>query len=217
MPRLMLLDEAGEVAREYPLDRDETLIGRSGGDVRFADDQSVAPQHAIIRRDADGVRIRDLTPEGGIKGTTWFFIRDAYVLEDADLMLLGSQVIRYRRLTPTEGQGTGVVEAAGSRVPTNDVGVLEQILANGTTRDTCYVPQGGAILIGREHGNWAFPYDPTMSARHAEVRSRPDTGDVVVRDAGSRNGIGIALRAEHALLDGDRLLLGRQLLRIDLQ
>ena len=215
IPRLLLLDEAGHVAREYLLEQDETLIGRSGGDVRFDDDQSVAPQHAIIRRDADGLRIRDLTPGG--KGTTWLFIRETHVLEDGDLLLLGSQVIRYRYLTPHEALATGPVERAGSRVPPNDVAVLEQLRADGRARDICYVPGGRAILIGREHGNWVFPYDPTMSARHAEVRSRVESGDVIIRDLGSRNGVGVALRSEHALSDGDRLLLGRQLLRIDLQ
>lgn len=215
VPRLIVLDEAGKVAREFLLEQHETLIGRSGGDVRFDDDQSVAPQHAIIRRDADGVRIRDLTP--GAKGTTWLFIRETHVLEDADLLLLGSQVIRYRRLTPHEALATGPVERAGSRVPPNDVAVMEQLRADGRARDICYVPGGRAILIGREHGNWVFPYDPTMSARHAEVRSRPENGDVIIRDLGSRNGVGVALRSEQALLDGDRLLLGRQLLRIDLQ
>lgn len=214
IPRLMLLDESGEVAREIPLERDETVIGRSG-DVRFEDDQSVAPEHAIISRGADGIRIRDLTPTG--KGTTWLFIRDTQVLEDGDLILLGSQVIRFRRLSPHDALATGPAEQAGSRLPTPDAAVLEQVLASGKTRDVCYVPEGRAILIGREHGNWVFPYDPTMSARHAEVRSRPESGDVVIRDVGSRNGIGIALRTEHALLDGDRLLLGRQLLRVDLQ
>ena len=214
VPRLTLLDESGAVAREFLLERDETLIGRSDGDVRFDDDQSVAPEHAIIRRDGDGVRIRDLTPG---KGRTWIFIRDAHVLEDGDLILLGSQVIRYRLLTPHEALAMGPVAQAGSRIPPRDVAVLEQVLATGKTRDICYIPEGGAILIGREHGNWVFPYDPTMSARHAEVRSRLDSADVVIRDIGSRNGIGIALRTEHALLDGDRLLLGRQLLRLDLQ
>ncbi len=214
VPRLTLLNESGEVAREFPLDRDETLIGRTGGDVQFADDQSVAPEHAIIRRDASGVRIRDLTPG---RGTTWLFIRDAHVLEDGEMILLGSQVIRYRKLSPEDQNIAGAAEQAGSRVPPSDVAVMEQVLANGKVRDTCYVPEGGAILIGREHGNWVFPYDPTMSARHAEVRSRSESGDVLIRDIGSRNGIGIALRSEHELLDGDRLLLGRQLLRIDLQ
>ena len=139
------------------------------------------------------------------------------VLEDGDLLLMGSQVIRYRRLTPSEAQAATQAHQAGSRVPPNDIAIMEQLLANGRTRDVCFVPEGKAILIGREHGNWVFPYDPTMSARHAEVRSHPESGDVIVRDLASRNGVGVALIAEHALLDGDRLLLGRQLLRIDLQ
>ncbi len=215
VPRLTLLDEHGGVTHEFPLERAETLIGRGAADVSFDEDQSVAREHAIVSRDPAGIRIRDLTPSG--RGFTWIFARDVHVLEDGELILLGSQVIRFRRLTPHDILATGPAEQAGSRVPPADVAVLEQMLANGRTRDICYVPEGRAILIGREHGNWVFPYDPTMSARHAEVRSRPESGDVVIRDVGSRNGVGIALRAEQALSDGDRLLLGKQVLRVDLQ
>lgn len=203
------------MAREIPLERAETVIGRSGADVPFEDDMTMAPKHAIVRRDANGVRISDLTTPGS--GATWFFIRDVHVLKDGEILLLGSQVIRYRNTR--KGSDSPDVSQAGSRVPSEDVAVLEQLLSDGRTRDVCYVPEGRAILIGREHGNWVFPYDQTMSARHAEVRSRPaaEGGEVVIRDLGSRNGVGVAVHAEQALVDGDRLLLGRQLLRVDLQ
>ena len=72
------------------------------------------------------------------------------------------------------------------------------------------------ILIGRDHGDWAFPYDPTMSARHAEIRSVPQRDEYVVRDLGSRNGIGVLVRGERAVRGGERLLFGRKMLRADL-
>lgn len=212
VPKLTVLDESGTASREFPLTRDETVIGRVDADVRFDDDNTVAAEHAVIRRDSDGVRIRDVARGGA----TWFFIRDYHVLEDGDLMLLGSQVIRVRLLNAQAAAPPGPPVRAGSRVPPNDAAVLEQLLADGRTRDQCFVPEGKAILIGREQGNWVFPYDPTMSARHAEVRSRHEPHDLIVRDLASRNGVGIALRTERELHDGDRILLGRQLLRVDL-
>jgi hypothetical protein len=82
-------------------------------------------------------------------------------------------------------------------------------------------------LIGREHGDWVFPYDHTMSARHAEVRPRLERRDELtlveekpdalftVRDMGSRNGVGLLVRGERALHAGERLLVGRKMLRLE--
>src|SRR5947208_3320063 len=70
------------------------------------------------------------------------------------------------------------------------------------------------VTIGREQGDWVFPYDPSMSARHALVRS--EDADFVVVDANSRNGIALAARGEMALRDQSRILVGDKLLRIEI-
>jgi pSer/pThr/pTyr-binding forkhead associated (FHA) protein len=38
----------------------------------------------------------------------------------------------------------------------------------------------------------------------------------VVRDLGSRNGIGVLVRGERVVQGGERLLFGRKMLRVDL-
>ena len=59
-----------------------------------------------------------------------------------------------------------------------------------------------------------FPYDPSMSATHATIRS--EDADFVVIDAGSRNGVAIAARGELTLQHRSRILLGDKLLRVEL-
>ena len=54
-----------------------------------------------------------------------------------------------------------------------------------------------SITIGRDQGDWVFPYDQTMSGKHAEVRS--EDLEFIVLDAGSRNGIAVAVRGEKAV------------------
>ncbi len=68
--------------------------------------------------------------------------------------------------------------------------------------------------IGREQGDWIFPYDPSMSARHALVRS--EDADFVVLDANSRNGVAIAARGDVSLAHDSRILVGDKLLRIEI-
>ena len=70
---------------------------------------------------------------------------------------------------------------------------------------------GLALSIGREQSEWQFPYDASMSGAHAVVRS--EDADFVVVDAGSRNGVAVAVRGERILNDKSRLLIGDQMIR----
>jgi predicted component of type VI protein secretion system len=76
-----------------------------------------------------------------------------------------------------------------------------------------HLSPGRTLRIGREQGDWQFPYDPSMSALHASIRS--EDADFVVADEGSRNGIAIAVRSEYILADKTRLLLGDQMIRTE--
>jgi len=73
---------------------------------------------------------------------------------------------------------------------------------------------GRDVHIGRERGDWVFPYDPSMSAEHATIRS--EDADFVVLDAGSRNGIAIAARGDIPLQHSSRILVGDKLLRVEI-
>jgi len=73
--------------------------------------------------------------------------------------------------------------------------------------------EGTVEVIGRDVGDWTFPYDQTMSGRHADIRELD--GSFVMNDLASRNGIGVAVRGERALKVGQRVLLGDQVLRVE--
>ena len=101
----------------------------------------------------------------------------------------------------------------GSLVPSADVAVLEQLRADGSVRDSFHLSPARTVLIGRESGDWVFPYDQTMSGKHAEVRSQD--AEFFVHDAGSRNGVALGVRGERSLKKGQRVLLGDQVLRVE--
>src|SRR5207245_1301163 len=90
-----------------------------------------------------------------------------------DLLLIGSQVIRFRRLGypgphPPDADAT---RRMGSLIPSADIASLTQLRSDGSARDVIQLSPGRDIVIGREQGDWTFPYDPSMSARHATIRS----------------------------------------------
>ena len=77
-----------------------------------------------------------------------------------------------------------------------------------------HLSPGRTITIGRERGDWIFPYDPSMSGTHAQVRS--EDADFIVQDAGSRNGVAVAVRSDRQLRNGSRVLVGDKLLKVEI-
>ncbi|MEM1418874.1 MAG: FHA domain-containing protein, partial [Myxococcota bacterium] len=67
--------------------------------------------------------------------------------------------------------------------------------------------------IGRSEGDVVLPDDPYLSPRHARIRT--ENGRFHLRDLGSVNGTFQRLRDAVTLEDGDRVLIGQQLLRFE--
>lgn len=210
-PIISLLGESGEPTTTQVMEAGELVIGRSEAELRFPDDPYMSPMHARLDLRDGQLWLRDL----GSRNGTWMFITEPTRLADSDTILVGSQVLRFRRLGypgpyPPEADAT---RRMGSLVPSADVAVLQQLRADGSVRDTLHLSPGRAVAIGRETGDWLFPYDQTMSGLHAEVRS--EGADFFVHDLGSRNGVAIGVRGERPLEAGQRFLLGDQLLRVE--
>lgn len=210
-PRLALLAESGEVVKTYSLDRGEAVIGRGDADIRFENDHYMSPLHARVELRDGQLVLRDL----GSRNGSWMFIEGPTKLTDGDQVLIGSQVLRFRRLGypgphPPEADST---RRMGSLAPVADVAILEQLRADGSVRDVLHLSPGRNVVLGRETGDWLFPYDQTMSGRHAEVRS--EDSEFWVHDAGSRNGVAMNVRGERVLKRDARILLGDQILRVE--
>jgi pSer/pThr/pTyr-binding forkhead associated (FHA) protein len=208
---LTLLDDSGSSLNRFERRSPDTTIGRQDGDIRFPDDVFMSPLHAKISWEHDGLVVRDL----GSRNGTWVFLEAPHRLLDGDLLLIGSQVIRFRRLGypgphPPDADAT---RRMGSLIPSADIASLTQLRSDGSVRDVIQLSPGRDVTIGREQGDWIFPYDPSMSARHAQVRS--EDADFVVVDADSRNGIAIAARGDVPLSHNARILVGDKLLRVE--
>ncbi len=210
-PRIALLGDAAEAMETYTLERGEAVIGRGDADIRFANDHFMSPLHARLEQRDGKLCLRDL----GSRNGTWVFIDEPTRLTDCDLILIGSQIVRFRRLGypgphPPEADST---RRMGSAVPTVDIAVIEQLRADGSVRDTIHLSPGRSVSIGRDEGDWRFPYDSTMSGCHAEIRS--EDSEFFVHDADSRNGVAMAARGEQTIKQGQRILVGDQILRVE--
>jgi len=209
-PRISVLDDEGQPYTSITLDRTGSVVGRGDADIRF-DDVYLSPLHARFELRDGELWVRDL----GSRNGTWCYLDQPTRLSDGDVILVGSQVLRFRRLGypgphPRDSDAT---RRMGSMVPSADVAVLEQLRADASVRDTFHLSPARTVLIGRESGDWIFPYDPTMSGRHAEIRS--EDAEFFVHDAGSRNGVALAVHGDRLVMPGNRILVGDQILRVE--
>jgi pSer/pThr/pTyr-binding forkhead associated (FHA) protein len=211
-PKIAVIDDAGNVRQTFDIDHDDMTVGRIDGDFRFPSDPYLSPMHAQFSYRDGQLYIRDL----GSRNGTWVYIDAPYRLQDGDTILVGSQIIRFRRLGypgphPPEADQT---RRLGSLTPNADVAMLAQLRADGSARDTCHLSPGRTIKIGREQGDWVFPFDQTMSGKHAEVKG--EDLEFIVLDDGSRNGVAVSVRGERPLKKGQKLLMGDQTMRVEI-
>ncbi|HTT68385.1 MAG TPA: FHA domain-containing protein [Gemmatimonadales bacterium] len=209
---LVLSGEDGAKGTRYPLVGEETTMGRTGADVAFADDVYLSPMHALFIWKEGQLRVRDL----GSRNGTWIFLEGPHRLVDGDQILIGSQLLRFRRLgyPGPYAPDADATRRMGSLIPSADIASLSQLRVDGSVRDVFHLSPGRDVKLGRDSGDWTFPYDPSMSSLHAQIRS--EDADFVLADAGSRNGVAVAARGDVALKKASRILVGDKLLVVEM-
>ena len=80
----------GELIEEFSLDKPETTIGRTTGDLIFKDDPYMSGMHARIVAQPGRFILQDLKSRNGV----YRRIRDEIELRDADEFFLGEQLFR---------------------------------------------------------------------------------------------------------------------------
>jgi len=184
-------------------------IGRDTGSI-FAGDSYLSPRHATFSRRGPQLAIRDESSLNGVY--LKLKPQEPNRLEYGDVFRIGQEIIRFEEL---RGQGPSAdgVERFGSPGK-GYIGRLALVIGRDTTGNAFPIPERG-IHCGRERGDILFSEDGYVSGLHCQV-SRGADGQVYLTDLGSSNGSFIRLRAERNIANGDILLMGQQLFRIDL-
>lgn len=107
----------------------------------------------------------------------------------------------------------GPARTDSSASPDAPVARVVTILKDGS-EGQIYRITGAATDIGRSEGNILLADDPYLSPRHARISVRD--GQYYLRDLGSVNGIFYKVREPMALTSGDIVLLGQQVLRVEI-
>ena len=195
----------------YQLNGTEHVVGREEGAILFNEDTLVSPRHAnFIYRDGK-LFVRD---EGSTNGV-FLRIRNPAPVESGGLFLIGEQLLQIEASAPDFGpqpdsEGTYFYASPKraskmrliQRLRGGDIGII-------------FRARGDGITIGREGNDVNFPDDPFISGHHAQLSVGAD-GRFSLQDLGSKNGTFVRLSDEAALLNGDYVFIGQQLLRVEM-
>jgi len=212
--RLVIIEQTGQEGAVFPLGEGENSCGRApNSTVHFPDDPFVSPVHCTFSFRQGVLGIND---NGSLNGS-YFRIADERVLETGDFLRIGGQLFRYEDLSGVntqlprpEGDDARIW---GSPNP-GAFGRLLQILEDGKTGQIRLLT-GEICNLGREQGELIFPQDGFISGRHCSfLKIGTETR---LRDLGSSNGTYIRIRQSRSLNSGDFLLIGNQMLRVDIR
>lgn len=188
--------------------RSDVLVCGKEGDVPLPDDPFVALNQARFFFSGARLAVEDV---GGGNGV-FVRLRAERELSTGGELRLGRQRLVLEPIpSPTPGPGATMVWGSP------DAGYRFRLIQmmEGGMRGAAYPLKEGDNQLGREQGDITFPSDGFVSGRHAMLSVRQDR--LTVRDLGSSNGTFIRLGAAAFVENGDQYLIGRQLLRVELQ
>jgi len=205
--RVSAIARDGSRSADFVLVKDETRVGRDvePTEVKLDKDPFIAPVHAVFRFEGPQLVVQDSGTANGV-----FLWLKERTLESGDELRIGRQRLRIEWM-PDEPEQLADQPVWGSPNP-GYVARIVQILEGGGEGDV-YPLKPGENLVGRGTGDVSFPNDGYVSSKHASITV--GEGSLAVKDLGSANGTFVRVNGQAAVMAGDLLLVGEQILRID--
>jgi pSer/pThr/pTyr-binding forkhead associated (FHA) protein len=211
VPRLVVIKGEGGDGATYHLQGVTTVIGRSAGDITFAEDPFLSPEHAKFTAQTGRLFVQDLESENGV----FLRIKKPTPIGDGMRLLVGEQLLRVELRPFSDGAANeNGTYYYGSPRPNGRFQVVQCLAGGGEGRIA--TAEDGVLTLGREGNTLNFPDDRFISGHHARLEMATGQDHVILTDIGSRNGTFIRLEGAQELFHGDYLFVGQQLLRVEI-
>jgi pSer/pThr/pTyr-binding forkhead associated (FHA) protein len=209
-PRLVVIKGEGGDGVTYHLSGTTHVVGRSRGDITFADDVFLSPEHAKFSVQASRLFVQDLSNNNGV----FVRIKRPVPLDHGDLFLIGEQLLELDSETlPEYSANEHGTYFYGSPRPDGAFRVIQQLAGGG--EGLVRSATGTTMAMGREGNDLDFPDDRFISGHHAKL-DLSDDAKVLLTDTGSRNGTFVRIKGAQELFHGDYLFVGQQLFRVEI-
>jgi hypothetical protein len=205
------------VTRDQPLF--DVPMGRcslgSAADLSLGPDPNLDAVHVVFERGSETLDVVAIPGRGG----AFRRVRGTVMVRSGEVVFAGEQYLLVRSgesLTQQPAAAPGAAtEAFGTPLPPPTLHVT-QLLAGGLPGRVASTDRE-QLTIGRDHADMSFPQDRYMSGKHLRLQvAGPDQVQVV--DAGSLNGTFVRMqRLPVRLAQGDEILVGGTLLRVDFE
>lgn len=211
VPRLVVIKGEGGDGSTYHLQGTTTIIGRGQGEITFAEDPFLSPEHAKFTSQNGRLFVQDVGSENGV----FLRIKKPTPVRDGTHLLVGEQLLRLdARPLPDGTPDPDGTYFYGSPRPSGRFQVVQCLAGGGEGRIA--TSDGNSLSMGREGNTLNFPDDRFISGQHARLDASGDGKEVILTDTGSRNGTFVRLDGAQELFHGDYLFLGQQLLRVEI-
>lgn len=209
---LVVIKPDGTEGAKIPITDGEVKLGRSSEYEVLSSDPFLSPHHASLVSNGSGHLLRDASSLNGV----FIRITTEVELQDADYIRLGQELLQFHFASSVEP----VVDKADDEKtltagsPDNGFWGRLSLISGPQMESRGFVFADDEIVIGREVGDIVFRDDGFVSGRHARI-ARVD-GKTYLKDLGSSNGTYVRIRGERHVGNGDLILMGQQLFRVEL-
>jgi pSer/pThr/pTyr-binding forkhead associated (FHA) protein len=211
VPDLVLLTPDGQESNRFALAFGDVTVGRaSTAEIPCPENFFLSELHGTFSWDGGRLVIRDL---GSFNGT-FIKVKQELPLVHNDCICIGQQFLRFEvcEIVPSPSQAPDGTYRHGAPLP--GVGARLILIGMGGLEFDVYYLRNEETIVGRVNGDIIFSKDNFISRSHAKIISRD--GAFYIADMGSSNGTFLQIREETELVEGDLLLMGDQLFRIEM-
>jgi len=209
-PRLVVIKGEGGDGVTYHLSGTTHVVGRSIGDITFAEDVFLSPEHAKFTVQSGRLFVQDLSNNNGV----FVRIKRPTPLDHGDAFLVGEQLLSIdSKPLPDYSAGPDGTYFYGSPRPNGAFRVIQQLAGGG--EGLVKSANETTLSMGREGNDLDFPEDRFISGHHAKL-DLSDDAKVLLTDTGSRNGTFVRIKGAQELFHGDYLFVGQQLFRVEI-
>ena len=207
--RLVVVAGACPEGMTFSLASGSARVGRGDVEVLLAEDNEVSPNHATLAYRGSALTITD---EDSLNGV-YVRIRGPHELSHGDWFRVGDQYFVFETLTP----GEAFHGPDGTRVFTSPqrkgTFTVRQVLRDGHVGISA-TSSRDEVSIGGEGSSIAFVTDEHMDEKHCRVYRASD-GRYLIEDLGSVNGTYVRTGGPANLVDGDVVIIGSEILRVE--